>query len=258
MASITKIKGRYLFGVDAATSIVPQAGAGNLVYTASASGANFTSNAVDLRGQSYFTTPFNSVPRDRTIIYVGMMPFYERVYDGDATYKWPPVVSATAPLTQNAGPVSWTSAGRLYYSGGGAIWTPGSGATDAASDTYTPYHLAFGYRDSSINYIPQIFVLGHGPDLTSGVQLGMTCGRNMAWFANTTAYTGGAVASEQTKIGPLVFPNDVTIASHCPLLGFAEYSWLTKAEAMEAVTEMVVLLEARGWTGLWHNPMTSE
>lgn len=258
-----KLKGRYFFGVDSATSIVPQAGvgAGNLTYTAGGGGATFASNYVDLRTGSRFTTPFTSVPRNRTIIIVGMIPFKDEVYDS-GVYRFPPITLPAAQMSAIGDLMVAWDAGFLGFSGG-VLFRPGA-EPDILAGTYDTAHAAFAYRDSAANLsgvtlMPQIFVLGHGAATTDNY-LGITGGRKMAWLAPGGALGGAAGASVATNFGHVTFGGGAggTALAHVPLLAYAEYSWMTKAEALTDVTEMVGLLEGRGWTSTFLNPMTSE
>lgn len=259
MASIDKIKGRYLFGLNEAASIVPQAGSGNLIVTAGTGGFTYAANYVDCRTGSRFKTPFNSTPRNRTIIIVGNVPTWDQVLDGDAALRWPPTVSHAAAL-RYAGDlmVTWPSVGFFAQFGNVAQFRTEAGA-DISLGAYDKFHDAVAYRDGSITFTPQIMVLGHGTTVADNY-LGMTVGRKMAWKAVSSAYSGAAPAAEPTTFGHTTYGAGAggQAGAHVPILGYAEYSYLTKAEAIEATTEMVTLLEARGWQNMFHNPMTSE
>lgn len=252
------IKGRFLFGTDAATSIPNLNGAGSLTYTAGSGGATFHSNYVDLGTGSRFTTPFTSTPRNRTIIIVANVPVWERVLDSDDTLKWPPTVAEAAAMRLSGDLlVAWPSQGFLGVTSA-LLWRAEAGG-DNLSGTYDRIHTPKAYKDATFTMMPQIFVLGHGPT-KADCYLGMQSGRNMAWLMSAGDYSGSASPAEATVFGNTTYGAGAgsQALGHTFLLGYAEYGYLTQAEALAEVTDMVTLLEARGWTGVFHNPAKSE
>ncbi|MES2902837.1 MAG: Ig domain-containing protein [Pseudomonadota bacterium] len=263
MASIDKIKGRYLFGGSQAASIVPQAGSGSLIPTAGAGGFTYHSNYVDCKTGSYFTTPFNTVPRDRTIIVAGNFPVYERVYDDDTVYRFPPTIAHAAAMSGANSIWTDTTGAYSYLSEtltGLPNFGPGNGDGSASVDTYDRPAPVIAYQDGAFTFMPGIMIATH--PATGPVALGFQSGRNLAWVnGNVASYPDAALAgAPKSRFGHVEAGGGAgaQATAHCFLLGYAEYSALTREESLEAATEMVVLLEARGWTGLFHNPVTSE
>lgn len=260
MASIDKLKGRYLFGGSEAASIVPQAGnpGGNLTYLAGPGGAIWHPNYVELKQGSRFRAPFNSVPRNRTIILIGLHPFYEWVYDtGDSTNKWPVTVAPFAPMKLSEVLASWPEGGYITNSGAALALSLAGGSQSPVHHYTVGYDTPMSYRDASYNFRPQVIVVGQGADGT-GTYSGLTTqGKRMAWATNDAAYTGSGARNGPTHFGNCTYSAGAgtTPTAHCILLAYAEYEYLTKAEVVEAVTELVTLLEARGWVNTFHNPM---
>ena len=258
------IKGRYLFGVDAATSIVPQAGAnGNLVATTGTGGFTYGSNYVDCKTGSYFSSPFNTTPRDRTIIIAGVCPRFEQCFDGDSVNRFPPTVKPAVAMAA-PGDAIWTDTLAYDWLGDGptgvSAFRSGNGDGDAAAGTYDVLNPMVAYRDGTFSWSPYILIAGHGSTPAS-VYLGSQSGRNLGWFAgNAASYAAALGGTSTSKIGHVTpsGPAGTTATAHAILCGYAEYGYLTKAQAIAEASDMVTLLEARGWAGVFHNPVTSE
>ena len=259
MASIDKIKGRFLFGTDEASSIPNLNGAGSLTYAAGSGGVTYHSNYVDLKTGSRFITPFNSTPRNRTIIIAGHIPVWEQVFDGDSVLRWPTTVLSAAAMRLSPGYlVAWPAVGFFGMIGASVTFRAETGA-DVVLGTYDQPIVPVAYRDATFTIMPAIFIIGHGVTVADNY-LAATVGREMAWKGISTAYSGAAPAAQPTTFGHTAggAVAGTQAGAHVGVLGFAEYSYLTKPEVLEAATEMVELLEPRGWQNIFHNPVTSE
>ncbi|MER8946085.1 hypothetical protein [Mesorhizobium sp. M0959] len=244
----SRFKGYYLFGGDAAESCKDRLGGAAAVPTVGAGGITYGANYLDLRQGSSILMPFNSVPRDRTVFLVSTPQFEERVFDGDATFKWPPTVSPSAAMTSNTGhyELGWNANAQSYGWVGSAHSFRGETGFAATTSTYQKTTPTIGYKDATFDFVPALKIIGHGP---AGGYMYVQCGRALE-RAEFVGVAASPPASAPTKLGARIDG----AGEHQVMMAFAEASYLTEAEALIAGRKICADVEARGWTGFSHYP----
>lgn len=239
----SRCKGLYLFGGSEIESVKDRSGNGNdLTYVAGAGGVTYGDNYVDFGALSKFQTPFTLTPRNLTVMQVLVPGFYEEVYDGDLTYRWPPTVSAAASMRQTGSRTIGFGTGFITYNSGANQRMRFTEGPDLSTPLYINPVQPIGFQDATWQINPYLSIGGHGPDRTYGY---WQCNRGL-WYSEHVETFGGAAPAAQI----IEIENSASQATgHQYVMAFAAYEYLTPAEALVAGKSLAGLVEARGWEG---------